>query len=49
MYKFIALELIGTEAEWLRNFLTDIFLGVKPTLSLSVHCDCQVTIAIAKN
>jgi hypothetical protein len=25
---FIALELVGNEADWLRNFLTEIPLGV---------------------
>jgi len=24
-------------------------LGIKPTTSISMHCDCQATIAIAKN
>ena len=49
MYKFIALELVDNEVEWLRNFFVDIPLGVKLTLSLSMHCDCQTTIVIAKN
>jgi hypothetical protein len=26
--EFIALELVGNEADWLRNFLTEIPLGV---------------------
>ena len=47
--KFIALELISNEVEWLRNFLVDIPLGVKPIHSLSTHYDCQAAIAIAKN
>ena len=47
--KFIALELAGSEAEWLKNFLADILLGIKPTPSLSMHCDCKSAIAIAKN
>ena len=47
--KFLALELVGNEAEWLRNFLVDIPLGVKPTPFLSMHCDCQTAIAMAKN
>ena len=45
--EFITLELVGNEAGWLRNFLADIPLRVKPTPSLSMHCDCPT--AIAKN
>ena len=29
--KFVALELASNKAKWLRNFVTDISLGVKPT------------------
>jgi len=47
--EFIALELAGSEAEWLRNFLANIPLGIKPTPSVSMHCNCQAAIAIAKN
>ena len=47
--KFVALELTGSEAEWLRNFLVSIPLGTKPTPSVSIHCDSQSAIAIAKN
>ena len=47
--EFIALELAGNEAEWLRNFLENILLGLKPTPSVSMHCDCQAAISIAKN
>ena len=47
--EFIALELAGNEAEWLKNFLANIPLRVKPTPSKSMHCDCQAAIAIAKN
>ncbi|KAG8652080.1 hypothetical protein MANES_06G052901v8 [Manihot esculenta] len=47
--EFIALELAGTETEWLRNFLANISLGIKPTSSVSTRCDCQLAIAIAKN
>jgi len=39
----------GSEAEWLKNFLVNISLGMKPTPSVSMHCDCQSTIVIAKN
>jgi len=47
--EFVALETVGSEAEWLKNFLANILLGMKPTSSVSIHCDCQSEIAIAKN
>jgi len=47
--EFVALEMAGSEAEWLKNFLANIPLGMKPNPSVSIHCDCQSTIAIAKN
>ena len=47
--EFVALEMIGSEAEWLKNFLANIPLGMKPTLSVSIHCDYRLAIAIAKN
>jgi len=47
--EFVAIEMAGSEAEWLKNFLANIPLGMKPTPSVSMHCDCQSTIAIAKN
>ena len=47
--EFVALEMAGSEAEWLKNFLANIPLGMKPTPSVSMHCDCQSAIAIAKN
>jgi len=47
--EFGALEMAGSEAEWLKNFLANIPLGMKPTPFVLVHCDCQSTIAIAKN
>ena len=47
--EFVALEMAGSEAEWLRNFLANIPLGMKPTQFVSMHCDCQLAIAIAKN
>ena len=39
--EFIALEFAGNKTKWLRNFLADILLGVKPTPSLSMFCDWQ--------
>ena len=47
--EFVAIEMAGSEAEWLKNFLANIPLGMKPTPSVSMHCDCQSEIAIAKN
>ena len=47
--EFIALESTGKEAEWLRNFLSGIPLGMQPTPSVSMHCNCQAAISIAKN
>ena len=47
--EFVALKMAGSEAEWLKNFLANIPLGMKPTPFVSMHCDCQLKIAIAKN
>jgi len=47
--EFVALEMAGSEAEWMKNFLANILLGMKPTLSVSIHCDCQSAIATAKS
>ena len=47
--EFIALNLAGYEADWLRNFLIEIPLGIKPTPPISMHCDCQAAISTAKN
>ena len=48
-YEFVALEMAGSEAEWLKNFLANIPLGMKPAPYVSMHCDCQSAIAITKN
>ena len=47
--EFIPLESAGKEAEWLKNFLSGIPLGMQPKPSVSMHCDCQAVISIAKN
>jgi len=31
-FEFFALEMVGTEAMWLKKFLANIPLGIKPTL-----------------
>ncbi|KAL2245930.1 UNVERIFIED_CONTAM: Retrovirus-related Pol polyprotein from transposon TNT 1-94, partial [Sesamum indicum] len=46
--EFIALELAGQEAEWLRNLLGDVPLWGS-TVPVSLHCDSQAAIGIAKN
>nr|XP_009771230.1 PREDICTED: uncharacterized protein LOC104221792 [Nicotiana sylvestris] len=47
--EFVALELAGSEAEWLRNFLANIPLIKDVLPHVTMHCDCQAAIAIAKN
>jgi hypothetical protein len=47
--EFVALELAGIEADWLRKFLFDIPLGVKPIPSISIYYDSQAAIHIIKN
>jgi len=46
--EFIALELVGSEVECLRNLLANIPLGIKPTPSVSMHCDCKSAIVVEK-
>ena len=47
--EFIALELAGNEAEWMRHLLADIPLWGKPAPSVALHCDNQAAIAVAIN
>jgi len=47
--EFIALEMVGSEAEWLKNFLANIPVGMKPTPFVLIHCDFQWTITLARN
>lgn len=47
--EFVALELVGNEVEWLKNFLAYIPLVMKPTLLVLMHCENQSARAIAKN
>jgi len=35
--KFVDLEIFGSEVKWLKNFLANIPLGMKPTSSLLIH------------
>jgi len=47
--EFIAIELAGQEAEWLRCLMADIPLWGKPTPPVSLHCDSQAAIGVANN
>ena len=47
--EFIALELASQEAEWLRNLLANMPLWGISSVPVSLHCDSQATIGIAKN
>jgi hypothetical protein len=47
--EFIALELAGQEADWLRGLLADIPIWGKPTPLVSLHCDSQAAIGVANN
>ncbi|WVZ22914.1 hypothetical protein V8G54_001458 [Vigna mungo] len=47
--KLVAFEMVDNKAKWLKKFLANIPRGTKPTPSVSIHCDYQSTIAIAKN
>ncbi|KAE8704652.1 Cytochrome P450 71A1 [Hibiscus syriacus] len=47
--EFIALDLAGQETEWLRSLLADILLWGRPTTQISLLCDSQVAICVAKN
>ncbi|PHU23175.1 hypothetical protein BC332_08282 [Capsicum chinense] len=42
--KFIALDKVDEEAEWLQNFLEDIPYWPKPLAPVCIHCDSQVAI-----
>ena len=47
--KFIALDKVGEEAEWLHNFLEDIPCWPKPMPAICIHCDSQSTISRAQS
>jgi hypothetical protein len=47
--EFIALELAGQEAEWLRNLLADVPIWEGRQTPISLHCDSQAALGIAKN
>ncbi|PHU17025.1 hypothetical protein BC332_12720 [Capsicum chinense] len=45
--KFIALDKVGEEVEWLWNFLEDILYWSKPMAPVCIHCDSQAAIGRA--
>lgn len=47
--EFIALELASYEAKWLQELLGDTPLGKTSLAPISLHCDSQAAISIAKN
>ena len=48
-YEFIALELAGQEAEWLKGLLIDIPLWGKQSTPISLYCDSQSAIEVEHN
>ena len=47
--EFIALELAGQEAEWLKGLLVDVPLWGKQATPISLHCDSQAAVGAAHN
>ncbi|GJW65923.1 zinc finger, CCHC-type containing protein [Tanacetum coccineum] len=45
--EFIALVVVGKEAEWLRNLILEITLWSKPIAHISIRCDSAATLAKA--
>lgn len=41
--KFIALDKVAEEAEWLNNFLEDILVRPKSIATICIHCDNMMT------
>jgi len=46
--ELVALEMVGSKDECMKN-LANIPLGMKRTPFVSIHCDCQLAIDIARN
>ncbi|GKF03197.1 hypothetical protein Tco_0030120, partial [Tanacetum coccineum] len=44
--EFIALDLAGQEAEWMRNLLADVPLWNKQFVPVSIHCDSQLLLGL---
>ncbi|GJZ80053.1 zinc finger, CCHC-type containing protein [Tanacetum coccineum] len=45
--EFVALDVVGKEAEWLRNLIHEIPIWPKPISPISIHCDSAATLAKA--
>ncbi|GJV93865.1 hypothetical protein Tco_1541678 [Tanacetum coccineum] len=45
--EFVALAVVGKEAEWLRNLIHEILIWPKPIAPISIHCDSAATLAKA--
>nr|KAJ0212594.1 hypothetical protein LSAT_V11C400219000 [Lactuca sativa] len=45
--EFVALSVVGKEAEWLRNLIYEIPLWPKPISTISIRCDSATTLAKA--
>ncbi|GKD56268.1 hypothetical protein Tco_1289655, partial [Tanacetum coccineum] len=46
-FEFVALAVVGKEAEWLRNLIHEIRIWPKPITPISIHCDSAATLAKA--
>ncbi|KAI3677608.1 hypothetical protein L6452_36874 [Arctium lappa] len=47
--KFVALDKVAEEAEWLKSFLEGIPLWPKPMTAICIHCDSMAALTRAKN
>jgi len=47
--EFLSLELVGQEAEWLKDLLADVSLWEKQATPISSHCDSKAAIGVAHN
>ena len=47
--EFIALDKVGEEAEWLRHFLEDMPMWMKPMPSICIHYDSKLAIGRAQS
>ena len=48
-FELLALNKVGSKAEWLHTFFIDVPIRVKPTPFVSLHCDCQATVTRVKS
>ena len=47
--EFIALDKAGEEVEWLRHFLEDMPMWIKPVPTICIHCDSNSAIGRAQS